>query len=189
MPVEPQSKIKNQKRKTKNIFLIGYRGSGKTTVARILAKQLECNWTDADTALEQRLGRSIRRIFADEGEGGFREKEAALLEELCRLEGHVVATGGGVILRENNRQRLRAAGRIVWLTADAPTLWQRLQADPTTSQSRPALTIGGLAEIEELLRVREPLYRCCADLVVDTTGRSPEEVANVILSQVASGER
>jgi len=163
------------------LFLIGYRGSGKTTVARLLAERLGWIWSDADDVLEARHGRSIRQIFAEEGETGFRDKEAALLAEFCNLQQHVVATGGGVVLRPENRQRLREAGRVVWLTADAQTLWRRLEHDAATTERRPALTVGGLAEIEELLAVREPLYRACADLVVDTTGRSAAAVADAIL--------
>jgi shikimate kinase len=164
------------------IFLVGYRGTGKTTVARLLAEQLGWTWLDADALLESRDGRSIRRIFAEEGEAGFRAREALLLTELCGLEQHVIATGGGGVLSAENRQRLREAGRVVWLTADPPTIWERLRQDPTTLERRPPLTVGGLAEIEELLRLREPLYRECAHWVVDTVGRSPEEVAAAILA-------
>ena len=164
------------------IFLVGYRGTGKSTVARLLAERLGWGWVDADELLERRHGRSIRQIFAEEGEAGFRDKEAAILEELCRGERLVVATGGGIVLREDNRRRLRAAGRVVWLTADAMTIWRRLQEDPTTGARRPTLTVGGLAEVEELLRVREPLYRECADLTVSTDGRTPEEIVAAILA-------
>ncbi len=163
------------------VFLVGYRGTGKSTVARLLAERLGWGWVDADEALEKRYGRTIRQLFAEEGEAGFRDKESAVLEELCRGERLVVATGGGVVLREANRARLRAAGRVVWLTADATTISRRLRQDPTTAERRPALTVGGLAEVEELLRVREPLYRASANLIVDTVGRTPEEVAEAIL--------
>ena len=87
-----------------------------------------------------------------------------------------------VVLRAENRRRLREAGQVVWLTADSRTLWNRLEQDASTAQRRPALTVGGLAEIEELLRVREPLYRSCAHGIVDTVGRSAEEVAAAILN-------
>jgi shikimate kinase len=163
------------------ISLVGYRGTGKSSVARLLAERLGWAWADADEALERVAGRSIRDIFAAEGEAGFRDREEAVLAELCRGERLILATGGGAVLREANRQRLRAAGRVVWLTAGAATIWARLQADPTTAERRPALTVGGLAEIEDLLRQREPLYRACADVVVDTEGRSPEDVVNAIL--------
>ena len=164
------------------IFLIGYRGSGKTNVAQALAKRLGWDWLDADTVLEARHGRTIREIFAAEGEAGFRAKEAALLEELCQSDRHVIATGGGVVLRPANRERL-ARGLVVWLTADAATLWQRINADGTTAARRPNLTVGGLSEVEELLRQREPLYRECAGLVVDTAGKTPDAIADDILAR------
>jgi shikimate kinase len=164
------------------LFLIGYRGSGKTTVAELLAKRLGWQWLDADPLLEARAGRSIREIFADEGEAGFRDKESLLLDELCALRQHVIATGGGVILRPGNRGKLKAAGFVVWLTTEPRILWERINRDATTGQRRPNLTVGGLAEIEELLRQREPFYRECANLVVDTTGRTPEQIVDQILS-------
>ena len=97
---------------------------------------------------------SIRQVFEAEGEVGFRRRESAVLEELCGLRGHVVATGGGVVLSAANRGRLKAAGRVVWLTADARTIRHRLEKDRTTGERRPVLTVGGLAEIKELLRAR-----------------------------------
>jgi len=95
----------------------------------------------------------------------------------------VIATGGGVVLRPENREMLRAAGRVAWLTADAATIWQRLQRDRTTLERRPPLTVGGLAEIEGLLQEREPLYRGCADWIIDSASRTPEEVAGAILER------
>jgi shikimate kinase len=169
------------------IFLIGYRGTGKTTVARLLAGLLGWPWLDADEILETRYGRSIRSIFAEEGEGSFRDKEAALLDELCRLRRHVIAMGGGVILRPDNRDKLKASGLVVWLRADAATLWQRLKQDAATPERRPVLTRGGLAEIEELLKVREPLYAACAHRTVDTAGRRPDQVAAAIFQSSWDG--
>jgi shikimate kinase len=158
------------------IFLIGPRGSGKSTMARELAHALGWHWLDADDEVEKRSGQSIRELFATEGEGGFRDRESAVLTELCRLPRHVIATGGGIVLREDNRQHMRATGRVVWLKADVETLWQRLQGDPTTTERRPMLTVGGREEIAEILRLREPLYRLCADFVVDTAKRQPAEI-------------
>jgi shikimate kinase len=170
------------------IFLIGYRGTGKTTVAPILAERLRWKWVDADAVLEERQGRSIASIFEVEGEAGFRAKEELLMEELCRLRQHVVAAGGGVILRATNRERLRSAGLVVWLKADAEIIRSRIEQDATTQARRPVLTVGGLAEVKELLRVREPLYRACADCIVETTNRSPEEVADQIWSLVVASK-
>jgi shikimate kinase len=176
--------VKDQESKIKNIFLIGYRGTGKTTVAKILAGRLSWRWIDADAAVEERYGRSIRTIFAEEGEVGFRQKESALLEELVRLQDHVVATGGGIVLNPQNRDRMRQSGKVVWLTGDAATLWQRLEDDVSTPERRPQLTVGGMAEIAELLQRREPLYRECANIIVETVGRSPEEVAVIINTEL-----
>jgi shikimate kinase len=167
------------------VFLIGYRGTGKSTIARLLAERLGWSPVDADEMLETRHGRTIRQIFAEEGEAGFRDKEAALLEEICRLRAHVIATGGGVVLRPANRERLRSAGVIVWLTADADTIWQRLQADATTASRRPPLTVGGRAEIEELLHVREPLYRECAHFIVSSVGRPTDEITEEVCGHLA----
>src|SRR5207249_4054065 len=113
--------------------------------------------------------------------------EAAVLEALCRRERVIVATGGGVILREDNRNRLRESGCVVWLTADLDTLCRRVSADPQTRDRRPALTASAdaRAEIEQVLRTREPLYRACADIVVDTTGRSPADVVRLLLSSLS----
>lgn len=167
------------------VFLIGYRGTGKTTVARLLAEKLAWAWRDADALLEERHGRDIRRIFAEEGEAGFRDKEAAILEELSKLNECIVATGGGVILRPENRALLRK-GRVVWLTASPEVLWQRVQTDALTSQRRPNLAQGGLGEIEELLRQRTPWYAGCADLTVDTESRTSDQVAEAIVQWLNS---
>ncbi len=170
------------------LFLIGMRGSGKSTIARLVAHELGWSWLDADDELEKRYGRSIRAIFSAEGEASFREKESAVLAQLCRLPRHVIATGGGIVLREPNRALLRSSGRIVWLTADIETLWQRVQADSATTERRPPLTVGGRAEMEEIIHLREPLYRQCADYVVSTTGRDPNDIAAEILRWMSENQ-
>lgn len=170
------------------IFLIGPRGSGKTTAAQLVARELGWDWLDADNELETRYGRSIRDIFESEGEAGFRAKEAAILRDVCRLSRHIIATGGGVVLRESNRALLRASGRVIWLTADVDTLWQRVQADGSTLQRRPPLSVGGRAEMEEIIEIREPLYRQCADLIVETAGRTPGDIVAEILRWVQQAE-
>jgi len=167
------------------VHLIGYRGSGKSAVARPLAARLGWDWLDADTELERRQGRTIRQIFAADGESAFRDLEAALFGELCRMRQHVLALGGGVILNEGNRSLLRAPGHfVVWLTADAATLWRRLQEDARTEERRPQLSTGGLAEVEQMLEHRRPLYAACADRMIETSGRSPEEIAEEIVTLV-----
>jgi shikimate kinase len=169
--------IHNPQSAIPNLFLIGYRGTGKTTVGRLIAAHLDWTFVDADALLEERFAKSIRQIFADEGETGFRDKESAILQAICQNRQQVIATGGGVILRAENRDLLRQAGRCVWLTASAETLWRRLQLDGTTTERRPNLTSGGLSEIEELLSKREPFYAECADWTVSTETAAPEELA------------
>lgn len=163
------------------VFLIGYRGSGKTAVAHLLAERLGWSWCDADAVLEERFGKTIRQIFADEGEPSFRDKETQVLIDLCTRQSIVVATGGGVVLRPGNRDLLRT-GRVVWLTADAATLHRRIQADTTTAERRPSLAQGGLDEVREILAQREPLYSECAELTVDTSNQTLQEVTEFIVS-------
>jgi len=167
------------------VFLIGFRGAGKSSIAKELAGQLGWTWIDLDTVLEAKYGRSIRAIFEQEGEQGFRDKERELLEQVAVRDAHVFATGGGIVLDPVNRDRMREAGWVVWITADTATLWQRLQSDPATGERRPPLTVGGRAEIEALLRIREPLYQQCADIVVDTVNRLPAEIASTIREKLS----
>lgn len=169
------------------IFLIGYRGTGKTSIARELSARLGRPWIDADALLEERAGKTIRAIFADEGETAFRDLESAILAELTAFDG-IVATGGGVVSRPENRARLKQ-GRVVWLTAPADVIWRRLQSDTTTAERRPNLAQGGLDEVRSLMAVREPLYREAADLVVDSTEDGPERIAAKIEESLINSPR
>jgi shikimate kinase len=161
------------------LFLIGARGTGKTTLARLVAEQLGSAWCDADALLEQRASMTIRAIFASEGEAGFRDRESAILREVAALDNHVVATGGGVVLRPENRDLLRR-GHVVWLQASPAVLWQRICEDTATAERRPNLAQGGLAEVESLLQARTPLYAACADLAVDTERLPADAIAQQI---------
>jgi shikimate kinase len=168
-----------------NILLIGYRGTGKSAVARLVAERLGWHWLDADVELERRAGKSIAAIFAEDGEPAFRDLESQLLTELLRVDRHVLALGGGVVLRSENRDVIKQAGSVIWLTADPQTILARVNEDPTTAARRPNLTTsGGIEEIRQLLAQREPFYRECATAVVDTNGRSLGDVAQAVLSVV-----
>lgn len=168
-----------------NLALIGYRGTGKTTVARVLSQRLGWPAIDADVELERQAGRSIKQIFADSGEQTFRDLEASLLQQLTAGENQILSLGGGVILRPENRAAIKSRCVTAWLTAAAATLFVRIHGDPTTSERRPNLTAGGgLPEIEQLLAIREPLYRECADCIVATDDRSPESIADEIANQL-----
>jgi shikimate kinase len=164
------------------IFLIGYRGTGKTSVGRVLAGRLGWEFADADAELEARAGRTIADVFRLEGEAGFRDREAAVLADLAARSNHVIATGGGVVLRPANRDLLAASGFVAWLQAPPDILWQRIQGDPATVARRPNLVGGGLQEVIDLLAMREPLYRAVAAATFDAAGPSPEAVAAAILA-------
>lgn len=167
------------------VFLIGYRGTGKTSVARELAARLICNWVDADDVIEQWAGKSIAEIFADDGEAAFRDVESRVVEELSGRAGSIVSLGGGAVLRESNRNAICGAGPVVWLTASVDSIVARLAADGSTASRRPNLTsTGGRAEIESLLNQRMPLYRECATLIVDTEGKTVAQVADEIAARL-----
>jgi shikimate kinase len=173
--------------KAVRLYLIGPRGSGKTTVGRLLAERLGYQFADADIELEARAGKSIADIFAAEGEEGFRRREAALVAELAGLDRHVIPCGGGVVLRPENRALLRTTGFCIWLTGEPATFYARLESDPATACRRPALTeLSEAAEMERIVREREPLYREVAHLTVATDGVSPEYIVSTILSSCST---
>jgi len=172
------------------LTLIGYRATGKTTLARLLAERLGWDWVDADVEIERRAGKSIARIFAEDGEAAFRALEVAITADLCRRERLVLAAGGGAPLREENRRAMKAAGPVGWLRALPETIHQRMAADATTAVRRPNLTAGGgLAEIVELLRRREPIYQEAAAVEIDTEGRSPEQLVAEIVDRLELAPR
>ena len=167
------------------ITLIGYRGSGKSAVAPLVAERLGWAWIDADAEIEQRAGQTIREIFETEGEPRFRELERETLAELLMQSQLVLAAGGGAVLDAETRQRMRAAGPVVWLSAPVEALHARISEDASTAARRPNLTSrGGLNEIRELLARREPLYRETASIVIDAGSGSPADVAEQILAAV-----
>ena len=168
-----------------NLVLIGYRGTGKTTIARHLGLSLGWSWLDADVELEFRAGKSISAIFADGGEEAFRDLETEVLAGLNELDRHVLALGGGAVLREQNRQMISKLGKVVWLKASPATILKRIALDASTAGRRPNLTTGGgRAEVEQLLAMRTPIYRECADLEVDTEGKTPAEIAAEMIDRL-----
>lgn len=164
-----------------NIIFIGFRGTGKTTIGKILAQHLGKEFIDADEYLEQKHGRTIKDIFAEGGEPLFRDIEVQTIAELCRLDDKVIATGGGVIIREENIRNLRKNGIIILLDADVNTLHKRIHEDAQTRQKRPNLTnLNAYEEIEYLLAYRRPLYDRIADFVINTASMSKHDAANKI---------
>ena len=167
------------------LVLVGYRGTGKSTIGRIVAERARCPFADADAEFERAVGRSIRAVFEEEGEPSFRLREAALVESLVdlpELAGGVLATGGGAVLAESNRRALRRFGLVVWLTADAETLARRLANSRNPLADRPALTAAGtIDEVAAVLEARLPAYRAAADVEVASAGRSVGEVVESVL--------
>jgi shikimate kinase len=165
-------------RYTKNIHLIGPMGAGKTTIGRLLAKTLGMDFVDSDREIEKRTGVSIPMIFEYEGEKGFRKREAEILAELVRLEGIVLATGGGSILLPENRESLRRRGFVVFLSCSIDKQLERTHKD----SNRPLLKSDNPRQkLLELFAVREPIYRSLADVTVDTGQCSSRGVIRQIL--------
>ena len=162
---------------------MGYRGTGKTTVGKILANRLNLRFLDADVEIEASAGRSIASIFADSGEPVFRDWEETTLRKLVEHQPDaVLASGGGAVIRAANRRLLQEFGFVVWLRADPTELARRLEADLRAGNRRPALTTAGtIAEIHQVLADRASIYAEVADAAVDTVDRTPDEIAALIL--------
>jgi shikimate kinase len=160
-----------------NIYFIGLMGAGKTTIGRLLAKQLGRDFYDSDVEIERKTGVKIPLIFELEGEDGFRKRETAAIEELTQLNNIVMATGGGAILLPENRALLKANGKIIYLRGKVNDLYQRTRHDKT----RPLLQGGNLRQkIERLYIQRDPIYTSLADYIVDTGAQSAVEITHTI---------
>ena len=163
------------------IVLIGLTGSGKSTVGRALARRLGRGWVDSDQAIEARLGCTIATYFAERGEAAFRDVEESVIDELSQRSGLVLSTGGGVVLRQPNRQRLRDRGTVIYLRASPEQLARRLRHDT----KRPLLQGGDpLQKLRSLHAERDPLYRECAHYVIDTHGATLPMLVNRVLMQL-----
>lgn len=159
-------------------------GAGKTTIGRALAKRMNLEFIDTDREIEVRTGVSIPTVFEIEGEDGFRKREAQVIDDLSRSGGRVVATGGGAVLRQDNRERLIASGFVVYLNVPPHTLWERTRHD----KNRPLLQVNNpLLKLKELYAQRNPLYQEVADMVIDGSRVHAQSIVNILVKEV--GER
>ena len=149
----------------RNIYLVGMMGAGKTSIGRLLSKRSRRRFYDSDHVIEERTGVTIPTIFDLEGEQSFRDREEAVIAELARLSNIVLATGGGAVLRENNRQALCSSGIIVYLRGSVEDLWRRTRKD----KNRPLLlTDNPRQKLAEIYSVRDPIYSSVADIIIET---------------------
>jgi len=172
--------------RSENIYLIGLMGAGKTTIGRQLAKALKVPFYDSDKAIEESTGVDIPTIFEFEGEEGFRDREQKMIQQLTEMHGIVLATGGGAILREQNRKALKEHGFIVYLQCSVDRILERTRRDT----QRPLLQTDNPRErLENLFAQREPLYLACADYKIDTGAMQSKAAVNRILEQYKSANR
>jgi len=165
----------------RNIFLIGPMGAGKSAVGRYLARTLHLSFVDSDDEIESRTGVDIPFIFEKEGEEGFRKREATVIDDLSKMDGVVLATGGGAVINADSRSRLGGRGFVVYLYTTVDQQVARTQKGrerPLLESSDPRTTL------QALLDARDPMYREIADIVVETDGRKVKSVANEIIEQV-----
>lgn len=160
-----------------NIYLVGMMGSGKTSTAKILAERLGLYYVELDSLIEKRAGKTINRIFEEDGEESFRSLESGLLNEVALERDQVVSTGGGVVIRDKNRERMRSSGKVIYLKGSVAVLWSRLR----TTKDRPLLKVKSPEkQLGEILSSREAFYEE-ADFTVDTDSKKPEEIAEAIV--------
>lgn len=166
-----------------SVVLIGYRGSGKTTIGKRLADRLWQPFVDTDELIVRKAGKSIREIFEQQGEAAFRDLESTVVRDTLMLQEHVISLGGGALLREENRAALKASGhKVVYLKCEPAELYKRITADPESAATRPDLTdSGGLEEVTQLLAAREPTYRAAMTAELDVTHLAPPDAVVYIV--------
>ena len=171
-----------------NLFLIGYRCSGKTTIGKTIAEIIDWSFVDADVILVKESGRPIKEIVDTEGWEAFRRMERSILKQICTKDRQVVATGGGVVLDEANIKAMQASGMVIWLDAGIETIQKRMLQDKNTKNFRPALTDkGGMEEIEDMLLQRKPYYENASDFSIPTDDMSINEITANIIEKLSVG--
>ncbi len=169
----------------KNIYLVGMMGSGKTSTARELAELLDLPMIDLDAELEKQENKCIAEIFQGRGEEWFREREAEILVAQSKQENFVVATGGGVVIRRQNRELMKTTGTVVFLEASLEQLWARVSKE----KGRPLLEdFDPKRKLMDLMSARRPFYEDCVELRVMTDGKTPKQVAEEIYGKLNAND-
>lgn len=170
-----------------NIVLIGFRGTGKSTVGKLLASRLKRDFVDTDVYIEKNTGRTIKEVFAQEGEEGFRKIESDNIEVISKMENMVIAAGGGVVLKSENIRNLKSNGYLILLEATPEVIYERINQDEKTAQQRPALTNKKpYEEIKHLITKRLKLYENAVDYRIDTSYITCEEIVEKIVTALES---
>ncbi len=168
-----------------NIFLIGYRCTGKSTTGAKLAKKLDFNFIDADIMLVEKYKTTISDIVEQKGWDVFRKMEKDVTCDICKLDNVVVATGGGVVLDPDNIDIIKKNSIVIWLCAESDTIYRRISGDEKTDEFRPSLTDKGLyKEVEETLAFRKSLYTKAMDFFIDTDNIDVDKVVDAALKQI-----
>lgn len=166
---------------TKSVFLVGPMGAGKSTIGRLLSQELKFEFHDSDKVIEERCGADIPWIFDREGEQGFRDRETSVIDELTQLSGIVLSTGGGAVIRPENRRYLGARGTVIYLCTSVEQQLARTARD----RNRPLLqTADPEAVLRKLFSERDPLYREIADIIIETDQRNPRWVIQELKRQL-----
>jgi shikimate kinase len=168
-----------------NLFLIGYRCSGKTTVGKSIAMTIDWSFVDSDLLVIKKNGNSIKDIIDTAGWDAFRRMERSTLRQICTKDRQVVAAGGGVVLDADNIKAMKASGTVVWLEASAATIQERMRQDKNTENFRPALTDKGrMEEIEDMLLKRNPYYESASDFSIHTDDVPFDEITQNIIQKI-----
>jgi shikimate kinase len=165
------------------IVLLGYRAVGKSTLGKLVAGRLDWPYRDIDRGIEEVIGQSITDYYQVHGEDPYRAIESQVVETMCRQDRCVIAFGAGSVMRPVNRRHARHDSLVFYLEASPELLWERVQNDPASASTRPALGSGGFSEVVEVLEQRAPVYRECADVVLDATA-SPDDLADQVIAAV-----
>jgi len=168
-----------------NLFLTGYRCSGKTTIGKSIARKIDWSFVDSDLIVIKENGKSIKDIVDTEGWDAFRRMERSALKQICANDRQVVATGGGVVLDQSNIKAMKTSGMVIWLDAGAATIQKRMRQDKNTENFRPTLTDKGrMEEVEGMLLQRNPYYESASDFSIQTDEVPINEITAKIIQKI-----